>query len=132
MRLATFFCSVKLLFIYSSGWRKSRAERRGEPRTPPLVIDQWNYSFKSSPIEPGLEIAGLGRAGYNTAGLYSTMIGEEDGHTYHALSQQFLRIIAKVGPAILRNYLGMINPPQRIVIYTPHGEMLFRLRNSVS
>lgn len=86
--------------------------------------------FESQQPEPGLEIAGLGRVSYNIAGLYSAMLGNDEAVVYPVLSRSFLHIIAKLGPAILRKYLGVLNPPQRVVVYTPHGDMLFRLRHS--
>lgn len=88
-------------------------------------------SRNSKPVEPGLEIAGLGRAGYHTAGFYSAVLGQET-HPYPTLAQIFPLVIVKVGPAILREYLGAINPPQRIILYTPRGELIFRLRTSLS
>ncbi len=82
--------------------------------------------------EPGLELADLGKAGYNVAGFYAAAIGDEKGIVYRRLADGFLQIIVRLGPPIFRNYLGDTNPPQRIIVYTPHGERLLRLRHSMS
>lgn len=65
------------------------------------------------------------------AGLYSAMLSQET-HPYPTLAQIFPLVIVKVGPSILRNCLGDLNPPQRVIFYTPHGEILLRLRTSLS
>ena len=79
---------------------------------------------------PGLELASLGRAGYNAAGLYASMLNEENAAIYPQLSHILPTVIVRVSPRILRNYLGDINPPQRVIFYTPRGEIILRLRNS--
>ena len=81
---------------------------------------------------PGLELAGLGKAGYNAAGFYATMLGKEESAVYPQLSNGFPMVIVRVGPAIFRKYLGDLNPPQRVIFYTPHGEIILRFRPSLS
>ena len=74
-------------------------------------------------------VARLGRAGYKSASFYATMLGKENG-TYNVLEGGFLQVILKLGPSLFRNYLGDNNPPRRIVVHTPYGERLLRLRYS--
>ena len=85
--------------------------------------------FKSKPIEPGLEVADLGRTSYAMASLYSGMLQQHESWVYQRLAENFLPVIIWVAPAILRNYMGNMNPPKRVIVYTPHGEMLFRLKS---
>jgi hypothetical protein len=92
-----------------------------------LVISAF-YREEADRTQPPIELAArLGRVGYKAAGFYATVMGQKS-EPYATLDYMFLPIAVRIGPRLLK----CRNPPQRIILHTPYGERVLRVRYSLS
>ncbi|MBI2971672.1 MAG: hypothetical protein HYY37_04620 [Candidatus Aenigmarchaeota archaeon] len=90
-------------------------------------------SASKTPIQPGIILMNVGKSGYHMAELYAALLDLPERSVYARLADNFPEIIARVGPHLQREYLGVTEPPQRVVLHKPGGgKTLLRVRMSAN